>query len=90
MMSDEKPQGSLDSLPISQLRARLMVLTKVIKQAQSEKDPRWEEAARQQRAVNVVLVKKIKEARARAGRAEPRPITIGMQAACMKSRAIRR
>lgn len=80
---------TLDSKSIADLKVRLMVLSKIIREAQASGDDRWKEAARQQRIVNKVLVRKIKEARHQAGQAEPEPVRVGMQAALMKGRAIR-
>lgn len=81
-------KATLDSLSIPDLRVRLALLTQIIKEAQADGDPRWEEAARQQRVVNEVLVRKIKEARRQAGEPEPKPVMVGMQAARMKLRQL--
>ena len=71
--------NTLNERSIADLRIRLMLLDKVIREAQAAKDPRWKEAARQQRAINEVLVRKIKDARREAGQPEPEPVRIGMQ-----------
>lgn len=81
-------KATLDSKSIADLKARLMVLNKIIKEAQRAGDPRWKEAARQQRVINEVLVRKIKEARRQAGEPEPEPVRVGMQPARLKGRAV--
>lgn len=78
----------LELKSIADLKVRLMLLNKIIREAQAKGDPRWEEPARQQRVVNKVLVKKIKEARRLAGQPEPEPVRVGMKSARMKGRAI--
>ena len=80
--------ATLESKSIADLKMRLGLLNKIIREAQADGDPRWEEPARQQRAVNKALVKKIKEARRQAGEPEPEPVRVGMQSARMKGRAI--
>lgn len=83
-------KSTLESKSIADLKFRLAALTKIIKEAQADGDDRWEEAARQQRVVNEVLVRKIKEDRKRAGEAEPEPVKVGLRAARMKVRQISR
>ena len=80
--------ATLDSKSISELKIRLGLLNKIIREAQKVGDDRWKEPARQQRAVNEVLIRKIKEARHQAGEPEPEPIRVGMQSARLKGRAI--
>jgi len=82
-----EPSSTLDNKLITDLKIRLALLDKVIREAQAARDPRWEEAARQQRVINKVLVKKIKEARRQAGIPEPEPVNIGMRAAKIRGRA---
>jgi len=72
---------------IADLRVRLMVLIKIIREAQKAGDERWKEPARQQRIINKVLVTKIKEARQQAGESEPKHVKIGMQPLHLFSRA---
>ena len=80
--------NKLNEKSIADLRMRLMLLDKVIREAQAAGDSRWKEAARQQRTINEVLVGKIKEARRRAGIPEPEPINIGMQSARLKAKRL--
>ena len=80
--------NKLDEKSIADLRMRLMLLDKVIREAQAAGDPRWKEAARQQRAINGVLVRKIKDARRKAGQPEPEPVNIGMQSARLKAKRL--
>ena len=81
-------KATLDSNSVADLKIRLGLLNKIIREAQAKKDPRWKEAARQQRVVNETLVKKIKEARHQRGEPEPEPVRIGMKSARMRGRAI--
>jgi hypothetical protein len=76
--------NKLDSKSILDLRVRHALLTQIIREAQKAGDPRWKEAARQQRGVNEVLVRKLKEVRHQAGEPEPEPIKIRMQPARLK------
>ena len=82
----DKP--TLESKSISDLKVRLMILTKIIREAQEAGDARWKEAARQQRVVNEVLVRKIKESRRLAGEPEPESVRVRMRSVRMKGRAI--
>lgn len=74
----------LGSKSITNLKVRLMLLTQIIREAQKAGDPRWKEAARQQRVVNEVLARKLKEARHQAGEPEQKPIIVKMQPARLK------
>lgn len=75
---------TLDSKSITDLKVRLGLLTKIIREAQKAGDPRWKEAVRQQRVVNEVLVRKLKEVRHQAGESEPEPVIVRMQPARLK------
>lgn len=79
---------ALGAKSVADLKMRLGLLNKIIREAQAKKDPRWREAARQQRVVNKALVKKIKEARHQRGEPEPEPVRIGMKSVRMRGRAI--
>lgn len=79
---------TLDSKSITELKIRLGLLNKIIREAQAAGDERWKEPARQQRLVNEALVKKIKDTRRQAGELEPEPVKVGMRPARMKGRAI--
>lgn len=79
---------TLDSKSITELKFRLGLLSKIIREAQKVGDDRWEEPARQQRVVNEALVKKIKDARCQAGELEPEPVKVGMQAARLKAKRL--
>jgi len=81
-------KSTLESKSITDLRVRLGLLTKIIHDAQKEGDERWKKLVSQQRTINEVLVKKIKEARQRAGELEPESVRVGMKSARMKGRAI--
>lgn len=74
---------------IGNLRARLYVLTRIIKEAQAKGDERWRKLVPQQRAINEVLVEKIKEQRRIRGEPEPETVKIGMKAASLKARRVR-
>lgn len=79
---------TLESKSIADLKMRLGLLNRIIREAQAKGDPRWKEAARQQRVVNGALVKKIKQERRERDEPEPEPVRVGMQSARMKGRAI--
>ena len=84
-MEDKKTM--LETKSISDLRFRLAVLNTIIREAQKAGDERWKEAARQQRVINEVLVRKVKEARQQAGEPEPEPVRIGMKPVYLRSQA---
>lgn len=81
-------EATLDSKSVADLKMRLGLLNKIIREAQAKGDTRWKEAARQQRVVNKALVKKIKQGRRECGESEPEPVRVGMKSARMKGRAI--
>jgi hypothetical protein len=71
---------SLNYLSINELRFRLGIVSKVIREAQRDGDSRWENVVPQQRKINAVLVRKIKRQH-RANGTEPEPVRVGMQPA---------
>ena len=79
---------TLDSKSITELKMRLGLLSKIIREAQKAGDERWIEPARQQRVVNEILVRKIREARRQAGELEPEPVRVGMQSARLKAKRL--
>lgn len=81
-------EATLDLNSVADLKMRLGLLNRIIREAQAKGDPRWKEAARQQRVVNKALVRKIKENRRRNGEPEPSAVRVGMKSARMKGRAI--
>jgi hypothetical protein len=86
VLTEDRP--ALDSLSLVDLRVRMGVLTMIIREAQADGDPRWIEAARQQRMVNEALVRKTKEARHARGEPEPDPVVVGMGPARLVARRL--
>ena len=71
--------NALDGLSMMNLKMRLAVVTRVIKDAQACGDPRWENVVPQQRRLNAALVKKIKEARRGRGEPDVAPVIVRMR-----------
>lgn len=88
-MTEEEKKENLRKLSLGEIRVRLAVVTKVIREAQSEKDPRWKNVVPQQRRLNQVLVEKIREARQIKGEPEPEPVTVGVKVLRMTTKRIR-
>lgn len=85
-MTDEEKEASLKKLSIVELKLRLSLATKIIREAQRDGDGRWENVVPQQRRLNKVLVRKLKERRLAKGKPEPPPIVVGVKAAKMVAR----
>ena len=86
VLTEDRP--TLDMKSIVDLRLRMAVLTKIIKEAQADGDERWTEAARQQRNVNEALVRKIKEVRHAKGEPEPEPVVVSMNPARLVAKKV--
>jgi len=86
-MQDEVTED-LGHLSIGDIRLRLGMANKIIKEAQTKGDDRWKKVVPQVRRLNEALVKKLKEERKKRGEAEPEPVTVGMKALDLTGRAI--
>ena len=84
----EETTENLDHLTIGDLKLRLGLANKIIKEAQAEGDKRWEKVVPQVRRLNAALAKKLKEQRKERGELEPEPVTVGMKALDLTGRAI--
>lgn len=84
----------LEDQSIAQLGAKVKLASMLIQMLRQDDDPRAavaiEELQGQQRAINAVLVQKIKDERAARGEPGPPPIVIGMKTISMQGRALRR
>lgn len=89
-MTPEEMEESLEKLSITELRIRLDLATKIIKEAQAKQDERWRKVVPQQRAINKVLVKKIKDRRNAVGDPDPEPVKIGMKPVILTAKRVRR
>jgi len=74
---------------IPQLRAKLMILARIIKEARADGDVRWKVAADQQRRINVIFVEKIRAARKAAGIPEPPAVVVGLKPVRMNVRRVK-
>jgi len=76
----------LEGQTIEELRVRVMVASRLIKMLQQDDDPRAEGAIEvlreQQRKINEVLVRKIRE--------EPEAVVVGLKAVELRARRLRR
>lgn len=81
-------ESALDTLSISDLEMRRELFDQVIHEAVEKGDPRYRDLQVQQRLVNKVLVRKIKEQRGSNGKTEPKPQAIGMRAAALGVRRL--
>ncbi len=77
--------GALAKRSIVDLRARLAIVTRVIREAQADGDERWRNVVPQQRRINAVLTAKLKERRQEHGETEPPSITVGMKPGRLKA-----
>ena len=84
----------IEDQSIAELKAKVQLASMLIQMLRQDDDPRAgeaiEELQRQQRAINVILVQKIKDERAARGEPEPPSIMIGMKTLHIKGRALRR
>lgn len=71
------------------LRVRLALVTRVIKEAQADGDKRWKNVVPQQRRINAALVAKIKTARRGRGEPDIEPTVVGMKPLALATRAPR-
>jgi hypothetical protein len=78
---EELPSEALMQKSIVDLRARLVVLTQIIREAQRDGDERWRDVVPQQRRVNAALVAKLKQRRIDRDEPEPTPVVVGMKPA---------
>ena len=81
--------GLHKDMSIHELKARLGIISMVIKEAREDGDPRWKNIVPQQCRLNALLVAKIKARRIRLGHPEPLPVKVGMRVACLYGRAAR-
>ena len=82
-------RDALDELSELELRTRLVVVTKVIREAQADGDDRWRNVIPQQRRLNRALVAKIREVRRRRGEPDRAPVVVRMRPLSLATRAPR-
>lgn len=74
--------------PTVDLKMKLGLLNKVIKEAQAKGDVRWKNVVPQARRIKEELDRRRKEDRHQRGEAEPEPVRVGMRAARLKARRL--
>lgn len=89
-----KERMGLEGQSIEELRTRVAVGSQLIQMLRADGDVGAQKAIgilqEQQRQVNEVLVRKIKEAREARGEPEPEPVVVGMKAVKLTARAMGR
>jgi hypothetical protein len=87
---DFKDEGldALSELAVHDLRLRLAIVTQVIREAQVNGDPRWENVVPQQRRINTALVRRLQRQRRDEGVPEPEPVRVAMQPARMVAKGM--
>ena len=86
---DDTAASVLAMCSVSDLRTRLALVTRVIREAQADGDERWRNVVPQQRRINAALVAKIRTTRLGRGEPDAEPVVVGMKPLALATRATR-